>query len=115
MGDVAALINEARAAGLTLQVCDGRLVIRGPKDAEPIVERLRACKRQVIELLKEASRACSTAVESPTSDTTLRPRPSTRPFHISPHYRLVWRVVLSHPQPCTLDTCTYCWPRGAAN
>jgi hypothetical protein len=26
--------------------------------------------------------------------------------------RLVWRAVLTHAQPCTIDTCDYCWPRG---
>lgn len=52
MDRVAALIAEARGAGLTLTVDGDRLVVTGPKTAEPIaepiVERLRAAKLAVM-------------------------------------------------------------------
>jgi len=49
--DAVALLAEARAAGLRLQVAGDNLIVRGPKEAEPIVHRLRAAKPAVIQAL----------------------------------------------------------------
>lgn len=49
--DGLALLAEARAAGLEIQTCDGRIVIRGPRSAEPIARRLIAHKADVLQAL----------------------------------------------------------------
>jgi hypothetical protein len=49
--DIAALIAEAHAAGLRLEVTGDKLIARGPKAAEPIVNRLREAKAEVIRAL----------------------------------------------------------------
>jgi hypothetical protein len=45
------LLREARAAGLEVQARDGRLVIRGPRRAEPVARRLLAHKALVLDAL----------------------------------------------------------------
>jgi hypothetical protein len=45
------LLDEARAAGLSVQAVDGRLLIRGPRRAESVVRRLIACKALVMQAL----------------------------------------------------------------
>jgi hypothetical protein len=45
------LLDEARAAGLEVQARDGRLMIRGPRRAEPVVRRLLAHKALVLHAL----------------------------------------------------------------
>src|SRR4051812_43418732 len=42
------LLDEARAAGLSVRVEGDRLVIRGPRQAEPVARRLMANKAQVV-------------------------------------------------------------------
>jgi hypothetical protein len=54
MDAVAALLAEARAAGLSLKVDGDRLIVRGPKAAEPIVRRLRDAKPAILERLRTA-------------------------------------------------------------
>jgi hypothetical protein len=61
--DALALLAEAQAAGLRLEVAGESLVVRGPKSAEPIVHRLREQKPAVLALLR--SRAASPADEKP--------------------------------------------------
>jgi hypothetical protein len=46
--DVRTLLQEARKAGLTMQMVGGRLRIRGPCSAEPIVRQLFAHKQAVL-------------------------------------------------------------------
>lgn len=49
--DALALLAEARAAGLRLEVDGDRLLVRGPKAAEPIVHRLRDAETAIVRLL----------------------------------------------------------------
>jgi hypothetical protein len=49
--DALTLLREASAAGLTVREDGGRLVVRGPKAAEPIALRLLAAKPAVFEAL----------------------------------------------------------------
>ena len=52
MGDVdLTLLAEARAAGLEVGADDGRLVVRGPRRAEPVAKRLLARTAEVLALL----------------------------------------------------------------
>ena len=52
MDDLTALLAEASAAGLRLEVAGDAIVVRGPKSAEPIVHRLREAKPAVLALLR---------------------------------------------------------------
>lgn len=52
MDSVAALLAEARAAGLSLKIDGERLLVRGPKAAGPIVERLREAKPAILDRLR---------------------------------------------------------------
>ncbi len=45
------LLQEAEAAGVSVRVDGDRLVVRGPKSAADIAERLLDCKAEVIEAL----------------------------------------------------------------
>jgi hypothetical protein len=49
--DAGTLIAQARAAGLTLLVEGDRVIVRGPRRAEPIVAALREHKAAVFALL----------------------------------------------------------------
>lgn len=48
------LITEARSAGLKLRAEGGRLVIRGPRSAEPIAKALLDRKAEVLPFLRES-------------------------------------------------------------
>ena len=50
-GEVVSVLAEARAAGLAVRADDGRLVVRGPRRAEPIAQRLLARTGEVLALL----------------------------------------------------------------
>ena len=52
MADSVSLLAEARAAGLTMQIVGANLVVRGPRGAKPIVERLKASSAAVVFLLQ---------------------------------------------------------------
>jgi hypothetical protein len=65
------LLDEARAAGLTVTADRGRLVIRGPRRAEPTARRLIAHKGLVLQAL--------------TAD-----RPAIGPDDLPPDWRFVW-------------------------
>jgi hypothetical protein len=47
------LIEEARSAGLKLRVDGDRLVIRGPRSAEPIAKALLDRKKEILPFLQE--------------------------------------------------------------
>jgi hypothetical protein len=49
--DGLSLLREASAVGLTVRTDGGRLVVRGPKVAEPVALRLLAAKPAVLEAL----------------------------------------------------------------
>jgi hypothetical protein len=54
---VAQLLDEAIAAGLTVQVEAGKLIVRGPKSADPdLVRRLLASKADLLPLLTPPAR-----------------------------------------------------------
>jgi hypothetical protein len=66
------LLVEAQAAGLTVSAEDDRLVIRGPKSAEPLALRLLAQKAEVLRALRQAPASqdaqgleCVISVKSP--------------------------------------------------
>jgi hypothetical protein len=63
------LIEEARSAGLKLRAEGDRLVIRGPKSAEPIAKALLDRKEEILPFLQEQPAA------------TIRPTPEPAPFH----------------------------------
>ena len=44
--------REARAAGLDIRIDGDRLIVRGPRSAAPIAERLLGMKREIIALLE---------------------------------------------------------------
>jgi ribosomal protein S27AE len=58
--DGLSLLAEARRAGLSVHVEGDKLVVRGPKAAAPIAERLLANKTQVMAALHIAPAPCST-------------------------------------------------------
>jgi hypothetical protein len=55
-GEVQALLMEANCAGLSVTTRADRLVVRGPKDAEPLMRRLLARKPDVLAALDAARR-----------------------------------------------------------
>lgn len=57
MGGVTALLAEARGVGLELRGEGERLVVRGPRSAEPLVRRLLARKPEVLAVLAEDAAA----------------------------------------------------------
>ncbi len=59
MGSVRALVRQARAAGLHLRAERGRLVIRGPKAAEPLALALLEYKTDVLDLLTSPKLICA--------------------------------------------------------
>jgi hypothetical protein len=59
------LLQEARTAGLDVQVRDGRLVIRGPRRAEPIARRLLDHKGLVMDALAERDAGAMTPDQLP--------------------------------------------------
>lgn len=50
--DGVTILREARAAGLEINVDGDRLVVRGPRSAAPLAERLLRMKQEVIALLE---------------------------------------------------------------
>jgi predicted Zn-ribbon and HTH transcriptional regulator len=56
--DVLKLLAEAKAAGLRVRAVGDKLVINGPKEAEPIVEKLGAHKAAVMAALTQPPAAC---------------------------------------------------------
>lgn len=63
------LIEEARSAGLKLHAEGDRLVIRGPKSAEPLAKALLDRKAEILPFLREQPA------------TVVRPSPEPVPFH----------------------------------
>jgi hypothetical protein len=61
----------AASAGLTVTVEGDRLIVRGPKAAEPVAKRVLANKPAVIEAIK-------------------RPSASTMPEHLPPEWHFLW-------------------------
>lgn len=49
------LLNEARAVGLIVTVQGGKLVIRGPREADAVAKRLLAHKSEVVAALEMSS------------------------------------------------------------
>ncbi len=66
------LLEEARAAGLTVTRAGDRLHIRGPRSAEPIARQLIACKNDVLNVL------------------TLAPAPDVMPADLPPDWHYLW-------------------------
>ena len=52
MGGVDLLLQEARQAGLTITVEGETLLLKGPRSAEPIVERIRQHKAEIMAALR---------------------------------------------------------------
>lgn len=50
------LLAEARAAGLTVLADHGRLIVRGPREAEPLAHQLLAHKAEVLNALATEQR-----------------------------------------------------------
>lgn len=50
--DALSLLQTARRAGLMFQLEDGRLLVRGPADAAPIVRMIAAAKPEIISVLE---------------------------------------------------------------
>jgi hypothetical protein len=63
------LLQEARAAGLTVQADGERLRVRGPRGAEPLVQQLVANKTAVLSALAVSQ---ALGVESPGADEAAR-------------------------------------------
>lgn len=63
--DGLSLLAEARRAGLRLEVDGDRLMIRGPRRAEPIARRLIEAKPAVVEALRVTERGRETLARSP--------------------------------------------------
>jgi hypothetical protein len=63
------LLEEARSAGLKLRAEGDRLVIRGPKSAEPLAIALLDRKEEILPFLQEQLGA------------PIQPKPEPRPFH----------------------------------
>ena len=59
---VAALLDEARSAGLALRVNGGRLVIRGPKKAGPVAKRVLAHKAEIMLIFQGWNAATATLI-----------------------------------------------------
>ena len=115
--DALSLLAEARAAGLDVRVDGDRLVVRGPKTAEPLVRRLGEAKADVIALLDPAARVAAfqeqldawradcrpgvpffalPGVESPTGCLSCAlPLPAGRAYRCAPCAEAV-RIVLEH-------------------
>jgi hypothetical protein len=53
--DALTLIDQARKAGLAISSSDGKLIVRGPKKAEPVVRLLAARKQEVLSALAQAT------------------------------------------------------------
>ena len=70
------LLSEARAAGLSLSALDGRLIVRGPKSAAPLVAALASRKEEVLLALTPPTGA----VEPEASATTGPPCPPPYPW-----------------------------------
>ncbi len=62
MADRMSLLDEARAAGLTLELNGDQLVVRGPRKARPIVDRLKASSPAVVSLLRSEELGAPVAV-----------------------------------------------------
>ncbi len=62
MADCMSLLDEARAAGLALELNGDQLVVRGPRRARPIVERLKASSATVASLLRSEKSGAPIAV-----------------------------------------------------
>ncbi len=58
------ILREARAAGLEIKVDGGRLVVRGPKSAAPLAERLLEMKPEIIPLLESEDNEVMWRVEA---------------------------------------------------
>jgi hypothetical protein len=54
--DAVTLLAQARAAGLTLRAANGRLVIRGPRNAADLAHRLLEAKPAILQLV---ARGCT--------------------------------------------------------
>ena len=48
VGLIPKLLDEALAAGLTVEAHEGRLIVRGPKCAADVAQRLLMCKAEVL-------------------------------------------------------------------
>jgi hypothetical protein len=59
VGSVEPLLRQAQAAGLRLRADRGRLVIRGPRSAEPIALALLDRKADVLDVLALGSLICA--------------------------------------------------------
>jgi hypothetical protein len=85
---VLALMDQARAAGLSLAVHDGRLVIEGPKSAAPLAQALGLRKSEVIAALTEPA-------PEPASASPPDPGPPCRPPYPwraeLPRWPIPWR------------------------
>lgn len=81
MGGLTALLDSARAAGVTMRVDGERLIVRGPKSAETLANSILAQKAAIIAWLLAAPK---TSVES--SNVTAMPRsvPNESPRAIPP-------------------------------
>jgi hypothetical protein len=53
--DALTLLDQARKAGLAIAGADGKLIVRGPKEAEPVVRLLAANKGEILAALAEAT------------------------------------------------------------
>lgn len=80
--DAVGLIAEARAAGLHLEVDGDRLIVQGPRAAEPIVRRLREAKPDVLRALSGDASAPVTLRDATSQDefiTRARERDNRKP------------------------------------
>lgn len=116
MGDVTALLTEAQHAGLEVRSDGARLVVRGPRSAEPLARRLLARKPEVLARLAADDEAVAWRVAvmrpqvpasgpipfltirevGPTSDGCLScgdPLNEEGRIRCSPCERAVWRVL----------------------
>ena len=117
--DGIALILEAEAAGLTIQLDGERLVIRGPRSADAIARRLLAEKPAVVAALCGQTTAPGVVpdrVPSPFADWVLRPDASGRLGWEAPGLTEAARPVSFDALPDLPDPCPQCggltfwWP-----
>lgn len=53
VGMIPKLLDEALAAGLTVEAHEGRLIVRGPRRAGDVAQRLLACKAEILAALAQ--------------------------------------------------------------
>ena len=97
---VLALLEEARAAGLTVEARGDRLVIRGPRSAGPLARTLGESKAEILAILGDQGKDLGTATSGTAVDDRPRAGPVTdveevNPIDRPPDEAPPWRVELA--------------------